>query len=72
MKFVLERTFGESRRRTKVIPRFPGEQACLRLVFATLIAASRKWQGIKMTPQMLRALDKLRVVAPVQKEQAAA
>ena len=30
---ALERTFGESRRRTKVIGRLPGEQSCLSLVF---------------------------------------
>jgi transposase-like protein len=69
---LLERTFGESRRRTKVIPRFPGEHACLRLVFATLITASKKWRGVQMTPKILRALDKLRVEAPAPKEQAAA
>jgi transposase-like protein len=69
---LLERTFAESRRRTKVIPRFPGEAACLRLVFATLVTASQKWRGVKMTPKILRALDKLRVETPGTKEQAAA
>ncbi len=69
---LLERTFGESRRRTKVIPRFPGEHACLRLVFATLITAAKKWRGVKMTPQILRALDKLRGEGPAPKEQLAA
>lgn len=69
---LLERTFGESRRRTKVIPRFPGEHACLRLVFATLITAAKKWRGVKMTPQILRALDKLRGEAPAPKGQLAA
>lgn len=34
---LLERRFEESRRRTKVVPRFPGERACLTLIFATLI-----------------------------------
>ena len=34
---LLERTFGEIRRRTKVIPRLPGERACLTLLFATLM-----------------------------------
>lgn len=27
---LLERTFGEDKRRTKVIPRFPNEMACLK------------------------------------------
>lgn len=57
---LLERTFGESRRRTKVIPRFPGERSCLTLVFAALITASAKWRGVPMTPPLLRQLDALR------------
>jgi transposase-like protein len=70
---LLERTFEESRRRTKVVPRFPTERACLTLVYATLITVAQRWRGIPMTPRILRALDKLRVVAPVTvKEQAVA
>ena len=57
---LLERLFEEGRRRTKVIPRFPGEAACLRLVYATLIKASESWHGARMTPEILRALDRLR------------
>ncbi|MFQ5875132.1 MAG: transposase [Dehalococcoidia bacterium] len=57
---LLERLFGEGKRRTKVIPRFPGEAACLRLVFATLVKASESWHGVKMTPEILRGLDQLR------------
>lgn len=61
---LLERTFEESRRRTKVVPRFPGERSCLTLVYATLITASRTWRGIPMTVKILRALDKLRSATP--------
>ena len=61
---LLERTFEESRRRTKVIPRFPGERSCLTLMYATLITAARTWRGIPMTPKILRALDKLRAATP--------
>lgn len=57
---LLERTFGEGRRRTKVIPRFPTETACLKLVFATLLTASQRWRGLAMSPGILRALDRLR------------
>lgn len=57
---LLERTFGESRRRTKVIPRFQHEKACLALIFATLITAAERWRGVRMTPKILRALDALR------------
>ena len=57
---LLERTFGEGRRRTKVIGRFPTEGACLQLLYATLITASRTWRGVQMTPAILRQLDALR------------
>lgn len=57
---LLERTFGEGRRRTKVIPRFPTETACLKLVFATLLTASPRWRSLRMTPRTLRELDTIR------------
>jgi len=57
---LLERTFGEGRRRTKVIGRFPTEAACLQLVFATLITGSHKWRGVPMTPTILRQVDAIR------------
>jgi putative transposase len=37
---LIERTFGETRRRTKVIGRLPGETSCLGLVWAVLDRAS--------------------------------
>jgi transposase-like protein len=57
---LLERTFGEGRRRTKVIPRFPTETACLTLVFGTLLTASQRWRGLAMSPRILREMDRLR------------
>ena len=57
---LLERTFGEGRRRTKVVGRFFTENACLQLVYATLITASQKWRGVLMTPAILRQLDAMR------------
>ena len=57
---LLERTFGEGRRRTKVIGRFPTEAACLQLLYATLITASHTWRGVVMTPTILRQLDTIR------------
>lgn len=56
---LLERSFVEERRRTKVIPRFFTEKSCLKLVFATLWRASQRWQGVRMSDievQQLRAL----------------
>jgi transposase-like protein len=46
----IERTFGETRRRVKVIGRLPGERSCLSLVWAVLDRASRGWRGLTMTP----------------------
>lgn len=43
---LLERTFGESWRRVKVIGRLPGEHPCLSLVWAVLDRASVCWRGI--------------------------
>lgn len=56
---LLERSFVEERRRTKVIPRFFTEKSCLKLVFATLWRASQRWQRVRMSDievQQLRAL----------------
>src|SRR5690348_16685910 len=56
----IERTFGETRRRTKVIGRLPGETSCLSLVWAVLDRASRGWRGLTMTADGLRLLQDLR------------
>lgn len=56
----IERTFGETRRRVKVIGRLPGERSCLSLVFAVLDRASRGWRGVEMTPKIVRQLQQLR------------
>jgi putative transposase len=40
----IERTFGETRRRVKVIGRLPSETSCLSLVWAVLDRASRGWR----------------------------
>jgi putative transposase len=69
----LERLNGESRRRTKVIPRFPTERSCLTLLYASLMAASKLWRGIPMTAAMLRQLAQLRAeTMPTTKEEAVA
>jgi transposase-like protein len=56
----IERTFGETRRRVKVIGRLPSEASCLNLVWAVLDRASRGWRGITMTPTGTRLLADLR------------
>jgi putative transposase len=57
---LIERTFGETRRRTKVIGRLPGERSCLSLVWAVLDRASRGWRGVTQTPAGVRLLHDLR------------
>ena len=54
---LIERTFGETRRRVKVIGRLPGERSCLSLVWAVLDRASRGWRGVVMTPAAVRLQD---------------
>jgi putative transposase len=69
----LERLNGESRRRTKVIPRFPTERSCLTLLYASLLTASKHWRGIPMTAASLRQLQQLRAsIAGPTKEEAVA
>lgn len=57
---LIERTFGETRRRTKVIGRLPGERTCTALVWAVLDRQSRGWRGVTVTPRALRRLQDLR------------
>ena len=71
---LLERSFLEQRRRTKVIPRFFTEKSCLKLAFSTLWQASLRWKGVRMSEfelQQLALLRKeLRLVEPDQTRQA--
>ena len=56
----IERTFGETRRRVKVIGRLPGEISCVSLVWAVLDRASRGWRGFTITTTGTRLLQDLR------------
>ena len=57
---LLERSFGEGRRQTKVMPRFPSEESCLRLAYASLITASKSWHGVRMTLDIRWQFEALR------------
>ena len=57
---LIERSFEEERRRTKVIPGFFTEQSCLKLVFSVLIRASKRWRRIVMDEMELKQIDTLR------------
>ena len=57
---LLERTFVEVRRRTKVIGRFPGETSALSLIWAVLELSSRGWRGVTMTPKTVAQIERMR------------
>jgi len=57
---LLERAFQESRRRTKVIPHFFTEKACLKLVFSALWKTSQRWRRVTMTELERQQLELLR------------
>jgi transposase-like protein len=57
---LLERTFVEVRRRTKVIGRFPGETSALTLIWAVLELSSRGWRGVNMNPKTVAEIERLR------------
>lgn len=56
---LLERLFGEGKRRSKIIPRFPSEDSGLALMFAVLLDASEGWHGLRMN-EALR--DRLKIM----------
>jgi putative transposase len=57
---LLERLFGEERRRTKVIPHAFGEKAVLKLMYAALIRASQTWKRIMISEFELKQIEELR------------
>jgi putative transposase len=57
---LLERLFGEERRRTKVIPHAFGERAVLKLMYAALIRASQTWQRMVISEFELKQIEELR------------
>jgi len=58
---LLERFFGEGRRRTKIIPRFTSEASGLSLVFAVLVDTSEGWRGMRMKPYVKERLKQMAV-----------
>lgn len=57
---LLERTFGENKRRTKVIPHFFTEKGALKLTYAVLMAVANKWRGVRMDVFTARQVEELR------------
>jgi putative transposase len=59
---LLERTFEEEKRRTKVMPQHQHEKGAVGLVFAVLWRASLKWQHVTMEPLELAQLRAIRTL----------
>jgi len=57
---LIERTFGETRRRVKVIGRLPGQTSCLSLVYGVLTRASVGWRGLAYDPAITLHMQALR------------
>ena len=57
---LLERLFGEERRRTKVIPHAFGERAVMKLMFAAIMRASQTWRGVAVSEFERKQLATLR------------
>jgi putative transposase len=57
---LLERLFGEERRRLKIVPNAFGEKPVLKLMFASLIRAADSWRGLRVSEFELRQLDAVR------------
>ena len=57
---LLERMFGEERRRTKVIPHAFGERAVMKLMYAALMRARQGWRNIIVTSFEVKQIETLR------------
>ena len=57
---LIERLFGEERRRLKIVPNAFGEKPVLKLMFGALIRAAESWRGLRFTEFELRQLDAVR------------
>ena len=56
---LIERIFGEEKRRSKVIPHFFSEKSCLKLAFTVLYRASMRWRRLSMGDGELVKIIKL-------------
>ena len=59
---LLERTFEEEKRRTKVMPQHQNERGAVGLVFAVLWRVSHKWNHVSMTNLELAQLRNIRAL----------
>jgi transposase-like protein len=66
---LIERSFGEQRRRSKVIPRFFDEKSALKLAFATLWRTSLKWRRVRFSEIEQKQVLELRKMLGLTHEQ---
>ena len=66
---LVERSFVEERRRTKVLPRFGSEGACTKLVHAVLWRASERWRRVTFSELERRQIEQYRRLRQAQKGQ---
>lgn len=57
---LLERLFGEERRRTKIIPHAFAEKPILKLMYAALIRASQTWRRVLISEFEIKQIEELR------------
>ena len=57
---LIERSFEEERRRTKILPRFWSEHSGLKLIFAVLWRASARWPRVHITSLERKQLELVR------------
>jgi transposase-like protein len=57
---LLERSFVEQKRRTRIIPRFFDEKSFLKIVYAALVRVSEKWRRVMKSEYDLTILKSLR------------
>jgi hypothetical protein len=57
---LLERLFGEERRRTKVVSHAFGERPVLKLMYAAVIRAAHQWRGLSVSEFEQRQLKAIR------------
>jgi|SRR5262249_7345212 len=57
---LIERLFGEERRRLKIVPNAFSEKPVLKLMFAALIRAAESWRGLRFTEFEQHQLDATR------------
>ncbi len=58
---LIERSFGEEKRRSKVIPRYFDEKSALKLAYATLWRASQRWRRVRFTEVEQKMIAELRI-----------